>query len=225
MDDYDSDQPMSGGTTPDDDGTAFGYRPTVAVDLGPRFESVLDLDELMSEGRRPERTARFCIRADLVADVEAMDAELDDLDAADRAVGAGESRGGKWEPDDAVASRRDSLSAEREAKRVEMVAAVRTVRVRALPDPEWKALLHKYDKGLRQGDSRPDAFWDELVSRCAITPILTAETVGKLRAQLALSQFDTIRLAAFEVNTDTGVDVPKSRGSWNGQRPQRRSLS
>jgi len=195
----------------------FTGRPTV-VDPAPRFETILDLDELMSEGRRPERTARFCIRADLVADLEAFDAELDELESTTPSQGFD-----KPQPDEALASRRDELLAEREAKRAEMARFMRSVRVRALPDPEWKAHERKHRRNLTDADVLPDAFWDELVAKCAVAPALSLDDVRKLRSQLAQSQFDTVRLAAFGVNTATGVDIPKSRGSSPDPRQRRRS--
>lgn len=195
----------------------FTARERVNINHGPKFETVLDLDELMTQGRRPERTARFCMHADLVADVESLDAELDELEHAERAAGE--------EPDDALASRRDELLAERESKREQMARAMRTVRLRAMPDPEWKAHEHKHRRNLSDGDQLPDAFWDEMVAACAVSPTLTLDDVRKLRSVLAQTQFDAIRLAAFGVNTATGVDIPKSRRSSADRTRVRRSSS
>lgn len=182
----------------------------------PAADTMLDLDELMSAGRRVERTARFCIDGPAYSRLLELDEEIADLEPAP----------GFRDPDDEPMAG-DELSekaAEREQVLATVQAAMRTVRVRALPDEEWRALLRKYEHD-KQKALPNDRFWDEMLVRCAIAPQLDESAVAKLRSTLGMAQLNQLHGACWEANTADGVDVPKLPRSLREMRRRERASS
>lgn len=214
-----TDQPLAGeqpGSTSASNGAPAAFvQPDPATRAG---DSVLDLDELMSAGRRAERTARFCIDGAAYARLLEIDEEIEALDR----------QPGYADPDDEpmAGDELSRLVAERREVLPTVQAAMRTVRVRALPDEEWRALLRRYDhdKSPQKALSN-DRFWDEMVTKCAIAPTLDAAAVAKLRSTLALAQLDQLHGACWQANTADGVDIPKSPGFLREMKRKERASS
>lgn len=179
-------------------------------------ETVLDIDELMSAGRRVERVARFCIDGTAYSRLLEIDDEIAELD----------TRPGFADPGDEplTGDRLTELGQEREQVAATVAAAMRTVRVQAMPDEEWRALLRKYKHD--QGKALPNEdFWTELITECAVQPTLDTAAVAKLRRTLGMAQFNTIPTACWEANTTDGVDIPKLPASLREQKRRERSSS
>jgi hypothetical protein len=164
-------------------------------------ETILTLDELMNSARRPERTARICLRPDLQADLDELEAQL----------GVYADSRGEFDPsDEALAGGAVSELANRiQQVREQMQASMRSVRVRAMPKDEWATFVETHSDDKARDGFKPD-FWPLLVSKCAIAPTFNTEQVTALRSTLGQPAFDAIAVAAFKANTADGVDVPKS---------------
>lgn len=201
-----TDQPLAGAPEQQPGGTSAsnGAAAFVKPDPAARTADVeLDVDELISAGKRVERTARFCIDGVAYARLLEIDEEIEAL----------ARQPGYTDPDDEpmAGDELSQLVAERREVLPTVQKAMRATRVRAMPDEEWRALLRRYDH-----DKSPqkalgnDRFWDELLTECAIAPTLDAAAVAKLRANLAMAQFNRLQEACWAANTADGVDLPKS---------------
>lgn len=205
---------------PDDqalsDTSAFKTEPIGEVNHPPLVETVLDLDEIMTEGRRPERTARFCIRPDIEADIDELTYRLAELvDEDGKPLDGGD--------DESLVDGGEHLDIARqiEEKRAEMRKWMRSVRVRAMSKDEWLA-FHTSMRDDKTDDGYKPAFWIQLIVKCAIKPAFTDADVKKLRKQLGQPAVDMIGLACFRANTASGVDVPKSQLSSLVLKPRER---
>jgi hypothetical protein len=56
----------------------------------------------------------------------------------------------------------------------------------------------------------PNDFYNELIEVSAKTPTITAAQAAKLRTKLGDPQMDVLAKAAWAVNTESGVSIPKS---------------
>lgn len=175
------------------------------------FDKPLDFDEIMSAARRPERTARILIRADLLGDLDEKEADLEEMHARRMQTNPDESLGG------------DELRAkaqEVEDLRRQIAESTRSIRLRAMPKDEWVpfAKEHTGDDG-----NLDDGFWIAVIAKCAIRPELTEAQVLQMRTQLGQPAIDNISTAAWRANTADGLDVPKSRLSSQILAPQESS--
>jgi hypothetical protein len=101
------------------------------------------------------------------------------------------------------------VALELHAKQVEMAKAFASVRVRALPEDEWRAFYERHKKDLEAGD-RKVAMWDELIVACAVAPVFTPAKIQAFRTKAGHTAVDEIATAAWLVNTQSGVSIPKS---------------
>lgn len=177
-------------------------------DLTPSIvDTILNLDELLSANvRRAERSARFALKPWLEADIDDLNAELDSLtdalgnpleDMVDRTVGGGGRSA-------------TTVALELLEKQRELAASFRTVRMQQMPQNQWVAFDEKWSEVLKKGAPYPQEFWKELVVKTASQPEITAEQYDQLRGKLGHPQVDLLCHAAWEVNTQSGVSVPKS---------------
>lgn len=186
------------------------------VELTPQPETVLDLDELMTRGRRITRTARFCIDGEAFDRLNELDEQIEDFDDAEGT-----------DPDDEPMSgdRLSELQVEREEVRKVVAAAMRTVKMQALPDEEWRTLLDKHGGHADGKAFGKIEFWDELTAACAVKPTLTLAQATGLRKQLATPQLNEIHGAALDANSVGGVDIPKLPTSSRDRKRKERSSS
>ena len=169
-------------------------------------DTILDLDDFLSgDVRRAEKTARFCTRPDLEADIETLNAELDaltdsqgrPLPVIDRAVGD--------------SSRSAHLVASEIAeKQREYAAAMVSVRFRQIDEDEWTAFLERHKKALEDGVPYPPVVYEDLIARTAVAPKFSVEQVRAFRAKVGHPVFQELAGVAWAVNTQSGVSIPKS---------------
>jgi hypothetical protein len=171
-------------------------------------DTILDLDELLSaDVRRAEKTARFCTKPWLEADIDELEAELailldsqgNPLPTPDRALEESDS------PRTA-----EQVALEIQHLRVEMGQAFRSVRMGQLPDDEWGEFKTKHRETLDKGAPYPNELFDELIAASAIRPPIPIEKVRALRSQLGEPQMSELADKAWLVNTESGVSIPKS---------------
>lgn len=184
----------------------------------PAALNVFDFDELLSAGRLVERYAVICLRGDLEAAWIEKVTELASLVDDD-----GEVRGGE-EASLGDKQRAAELNAEVEALYEERLAASRRITFRAMPEDDWDTwdAAHRNSAGNIKDLRR---YYDELISRCAISPTLTVEQVQAMRKNLTRNQMLSLGNEAFWANTTGGVDVPKLPAFSHSQTPQESSLS
>lgn len=191
-----NDQTLAGDTTPAPRPAA----PSLAV---AAVETVLDVDEIMTQARLVERTARICLRGDLQAELDDIMDELANLVDADGNILS--------EGDQALAdqSRANELLERRHNVLADMAGAMRTIRFRAMPDDTWRAWEKAHQDASGQYKDVDEANAD-LIATTAIAPKLTLEQVKQMRSKLGPTQIGTLANKAFEACTSGGVDVPKS---------------
>lgn len=156
------------------------------------FESIL------AAARLPEKSVPLCLRGDLMAEVQALESQLEDsrdVTLADR----GNAR---------------KVAEQIEALREEMVAGTYVFRVRGLSRTEWASLVASNPP---RKDSDVDSamgynfesFFPALVQRCLIDPVLDQGGFDDLLDKLSDGQFQELADAAVAV-CRRKVDVPFS---------------
>lgn len=197
-----TDQPL--GTPTPDTTTPLVREPSIV-------DTILNLDEFLSgDVRLAEKTARFCTRPDIEAEIDQLEAELAELvdetgrplpGSADDSLGGDDGRGQALEKALAI-----------QTKRQEMADATRSVRMRQLSDEKWQAFKVKHREAFATTDrtSQRAAMLDELVTASAIAPTIDAKQLAQLRGRVGAPQIDELIAIAWEVNTQSGVSVPKS---------------
>lgn len=176
---------------------------TATAGVGSIVDSILDLDELLSaDVRRARKTARICTKPWLEAELDALSAEL---------VSLTDERG---EPlnspdDDSLAAGRTAavVAQDYRAMQQEYAAAMRSVIVEAMPEPQWRAWTKANE---RQLEDLPPELFDDLIVTCAVQPVFTKAHLTQMRERLGHAQVNAIATAAWNVNAKSGVDIPKS---------------
>jgi hypothetical protein len=162
-------------------------------------DTILNLDELLSaDVRRAEKTARFCSKPWLEADIDELAYELDSLTDAEGNPGQGQE----------VEALR--VATELQTKQAEYGASFVSVRMGQLPSDDWQAFRTTWREVLEKGAPYPNEFYDALIAASALRPPITVEQVGQLRAKLGDPQMDELASKAWDVNTKSGVSIPKS---------------
>lgn len=195
--------PSAGAATPF--GNPDGAGPKIPA--ASIVDTILDLDELLSaDVRRAEKTARFCTKPWLEADIDELEAELamlldaqgNPLPTPDRALDG-----------DGVRTAAQ-VALEIQEKRAEMGQAFRSVRMGQLPSDKWNEFKAKHRATLDKGAPYPDEFYDELIAASALRPPMPLEKVQQLRTVLGDPQMDELSVTAWKVNAESGVSIPKS---------------
>lgn len=181
-------------------------RPAVSTVSKSIVDTIFDLGDLMSADiRRAEKIARFSVRPELEADIEEREAELQSMTDAS---------GNPLVTDDELASSGGrsvhTVNAELLALQKEYMESMRSVRVRAVPDDEWTALQTEHRETLAGPAPYTPEFYADVIVKSAISPKFTAEDVTKFRQKMGAPAFDAVFQAAWHVNTQSGVSIPKS---------------
>jgi hypothetical protein len=193
--------------------------PSPAPDVHSIVDEILNLDDFLSgDVRRAEKVVRICTRPDLEGDIDQLEAELATLvDSNGNPLEIDESLG------DGTARTAVVVAMEIEDLQQEMAASMRSIRLRAMPEPEWAAFRETHLKDRDEGVS--DAVWDLMIVACAVAPTISAEQITGMRQRLGHPQIDVIATGAWNVNTKAGVSIPKSSLSSVVLRRARRSQS
>ena len=149
--------------------------------------------EILDSAKRAEKSVRLCLRGDLVAEFEALEARLADL-----TIGVGWGNG-----DDATAE----VAARLTAIRAEMLEDTVTFTFRALRRIAWDELNTKHTGENNLLDV--DAFLPELVAACLVDPVMTAADLDELYDVINDGQRIDLGNAAWSVNTEA-TEVPFS---------------
>lgn len=166
-----------------------------------------DIKSLIRGAKLPERTVPICLRADLVAEIEAAERDLTEAQRAPR--------------DSLAAGSRVRELAERiEALRERMQEHTISFRLRALPRPRWRELIaeHPPRKGEDGSVDERDkyigvdtsTFYEAMIRACVVEPELDDDDWRiLLEDSLTDRQFDELATAAWALNRHE-VDIPFS---------------
>lgn len=160
---------------------------------------------MITEARLPERTVDVCLRGDLVADFQALEAELD---AARIAAG------------DSLDTGTGEIIAKMEAIQSLMRENTYPVRLRALKGPDFRALLAQHparrneageiDAAERGFDFNVDTFFEPLLRACMIDPELVAkDDWNQFLGAITDYQFNELAITCLNICRGK-VDIPFS---------------
>lgn len=159
-----------------------------------------DVTTILAGAKRAERTVELCLRGDLVAEVEDLERQLrDSSTAAERLTGNVEGR--------KVAQRIEAL-------REQMLDHTIVIRLRAMSRREFQQFI--VDHGPRDGNADDQAagintetYFDDLIKACTVEPVLTDEQWDGLFDAVNTRQWNDLRTAASNLNTER-VSIPFS---------------
>ena len=161
---------------------------------------VEDIDDFLDGLKLPEKEVPICMRGDLQAKFEQLEA---DLEAARRG------------PDSDTLASSDSsarkIAQEIEALQAEMQEHVRLFWLRALPRKAWSDLIkeHPPRKQDAPADFNRDKFPVAALAECSVKPSLSEEQAGKVVDRLTQGQWAMLWNAILELNGGSG-EVPFS---------------
>lgn len=168
-------------------------------------DTIFDFDELESGNIRLAITqAAWYTRADLEAQIEALNAELDSLtDSQGRPLPV---------IDESMAEVRSARTVASELAAVQKTYAAsrRVVLMQQLDEDDFQAFQSKWKDDMAKGYPYPAAFYVELITRCAIKPTISEEQLAALRKKVGRPAYDELWRKAWNVNTQSGVSIPKS---------------
>lgn len=165
---------------------------------------MISIKERLAAAKLPERSVQVCLRGDLAAEFDMLEAKLKDARASE-----GSRR---------LASKGDAVQIAEQIRDLaeRMSEAMLTVRVRALPRAEWNRIMlqHPPGKDASEGDKAMgvsfEAFMADVMPRCIVDPELDEDDWATLNNVLSSADYGKILDAVWAVNRSE-VDVPKSR--------------
>jgi hypothetical protein len=165
--------------------------------------------QMLAAAKLPEHVEPTCLRGDLAAEHEALNAELErlELDAVDSLAGNGGAE----------------LAEQIRALEEQMRESTYPVRLRALSMPDFRAFLAEFPPRMDAEGKISDEIdglyrfntetgFTELVRRSIIDPELDDAEFADLMGKLTDNQFITLAIAANNLNR-RDIDVPKSRAA------------
>lgn len=161
--------------------------------------------DIIAAASLPERVVSVCVRGDLLADIDALSAELAAELADAKATGrlAGRSK---------VTEKAKEINDAIEAKRAEMVEHTLTFRLQALKPSLWRSLVAKYPPAKGSGMAVDLlGFMGEAIPASTISPELDEDDWRALliEERLPVPEVGKLIDAVWDLNV-TAVDVPKS---------------
>jgi hypothetical protein len=148
--------------------------------------------DILATAKPRETTVRLCLRGDLVAEFEALDAELTDKTVS-----------GTWRTSDPQSEAAD-LADRIEALRAEMDVDTVVFRFRSLPRLQWEALVDAHPG--RDGRDEPFNFTTfplALIAACAFDPAMTDAEATDLLDILNEGQRIKLFDACYTVNQES----------------------
>lgn len=192
---------------------------SLPADVGRSIvDELLDLNDFLSGDIRLAVTqAAFYTRPELEADITSLNAELDSItDSQGRPL---------TEVDPAVGDGERSVPVVQQellAKQRQYAASRRVVLMQQLDVDDWTAFQEKWKEAMAGSPPYPPAFYIELITRCATNPKIDAENLAQLRKRVGQPAYDALWRSAWNVNTESGVSIPKSLLSSAVSRQQQR---
>jgi hypothetical protein len=161
--------------------------------------------ELLKGAKLPEASHPVCLRADLTAEFETAERELELLRKQSR------------ETDSLAGSPVGPLVRRIEELQQDMTAATYTFRLRALPKSKWRVLVAAYPP--REGNENDtqigvnrDDFMDALIKVSVVDPVMTEEQWAEFLETITDRQYSDLTDEAWFLNRGE-VSVPFSRAA------------
>jgi hypothetical protein len=165
--------------------------------------------QMLAEAKMPEATVPTCLRGDLAARHDELEAELELLEK--KAVDSLAGNGGA------------ELAEQIEALEAEMRESTYPIRLRALSRPDFRAFIAEFPPHL-DADGKPkdpldgvygintETAFPELVRRSIVDPVLDDDEFVGLVGKLTDAQYEALVIAAWRLNKGD-IDVPFSRAA------------
>jgi hypothetical protein len=182
---------------------------------------MLNIDEIIAQAQRPEKTIALCLRGDLQARWEDLERQLN---AIDRDSSDSDTLGGD--------SRAADLSAQMADVENEMKAHEVVFKFRGLSSKQYSDVLAQYTDEDKKSETNDGIDWKSwptaLIAACAVDPVMTVEQAERLADTITHKQWDSLFACAFAVNR-TDVSVPfslsasaiRARTAPNSKQPER----
>jgi len=178
---------------------------TATIDTSSLVDQVLDLNEFLAKDvRLALKSAAFYTRPDLESKIEDLNAELDSLtDSQGKPLA---------EIDVAMDASRpvQAVALELLAVQKEYAASRRVIQMQQLDEDDWAAFMEQWKEPLSKDPPYPPAMYADLIVKCAFKPRITLEELGQLRKKIGRPAYEEMWRVAWEVNTRSGVSIPKS---------------
>lgn len=160
----------------------------------------LNIDEVISRAKLPEKTVSLCLRGDLQAEWEDLERQL----KAEQENTADESLGGNPKVRE-LADRMAALG--KEMAESEVVFRFRGLGAKVYSD---LMLKHKAEEGVETPDGVDWNTWPTaLIAACATDPVMTLKQAEELAETVSNRQWDDLYMAAIATNRDA-ISVPFS---------------
>lgn len=168
---------------------------------GTQTGGALGIEDILGQIKRPEKTFRLCLRADLQSEWEEADRQvkLAEREAVNSLAGTSKRA-------------RDLAGRVRELEQ-EMEAATTTLVLRGISSKRFSDLLAKHPA--RKGEDEafnPDTFGVALLAASAAQPEMSEEQAGRLVDSITSGQWNDLFNACWLLNR-ASVDVPFSRAA------------
>lgn len=167
-----------------------------------------EFDKILEAAQMPEKEIPLCLRGDLQAEWDRLDAEIRaDLEIRKEQKSATLAAPNP-EPDSEMSARIRALEAE-------MARAMVTLKLRAMSRHEWFALTaaHPPREGVygdRMQGFNGASIWDDLIAETILQPKLDKPRVTALLDKLTPGQIDRVANEAWALNRRDTVSVPFS---------------
>lgn len=161
------------------------------------------LEEQLQQARLPEKTVPVFLRGDLAAELEELDRQYEEAPAADERLNSG--------------GERRRITAQAAAVREQMQDSKVVLRLRALPQRKWDALIKAHppvDGNTEHAATgyNTDTFFEALVTVSVVEPTFAEGQWEALRDVLTARQWRQVVTTAQALNLRE-VDVPFSQAA------------
>lgn len=161
-----------------------------------------EFDQILASAKMPEKEIALCLRGDLQAEWEKLDAELN-------------AEKPEQTPTLAGAQPNVELAGQIQVLEAEMAKAMMTLKLRAMTRNEWFALTANHPPRDDVITDRIQGFngatiWDDLITDTLVDPKLDKERVSALLDKLTPGQVDRVANEAWALNRRDTVSVPFS---------------
>lgn len=167
-----------------------------------------DIDQLLAQARPAERTVSLCLRGDLVAAFERLEAEH--AKAVERPA---TSLGDDGPSALALAQQMEALRQQMQESTVVFTVRALTPRARytdlVLAHPPRADIEGNPVPQDRENGYNVETFYPALIRACVVDPVMTDDRWDRLDAVLSDRQFDELAIAALAVNRGA-VSIPFS---------------
>lgn len=159
----------------------------------------MDIEQIISQAQRPERTVPLCLRADLQSTWEELEREFlkADQEITDDVLPGGAS------------ARSAKLAKQMEDVRREMDASTVIFKLRAVNRKTWQMIVRanppREDGTGSDGQVDEEAFVTSMIAACCVDPVMTPEQAARFRDEVTDGQWQELANVAWQLNKQMTV--------------------